>query len=293
MEDGWTLATILIKACLYATSLIASGTALFLITVRPNGPAIHQPTRLFGGMSALIALAFLMLYISVQAGFLADDGLAGMIDVDMINIILDGPSALSSKVLMLGLITLLLISLLPSPMPALYGWVAGIGSLSAVIAFTLAGHTTNMKIPVSAGLIALHLFAIGFWIAALWPLYQQTRHAKINELIETAEKFGRQAMFTVPALILAGLILSIFLVGSITALFTTTYGLVLITKIALVAALLGLAALNKYRFIPAIKDSEPMALSHFMRSLRLEVLLFSVILLITAVLTSSLELPTG
>ena len=80
MEDSWTLATILIKLGLYATSFITAGTALFLITVGPVRPAIDRSTRHFGGLSALMAFAFCVLYISVQAGFLADDGVAGMVD---------------------------------------------------------------------------------------------------------------------------------------------------------------------------------------------------------------------
>jgi len=249
--------------------------------------------RLFGGLAALIALVFLMLHIAAQAGFIAADGLAGMIDQDMINIILDGPAGLSSKVLLLGLALILLTSFIPIPIGAIYGWVAGLGALFVVISFTLIGHTTNGNIPVSAGLITLHLFAASFWLGALWPLYQQARQIKRDDLIATAEIFGKQAMIIIPMLLFAGLVLSVFLIGSITALFTTAYGLFLLAKMALVALLLGLAALNKYRFIPALRDNEPLALNHFTRAVRLEILLFSGILLATAVLTSALELPTG
>lgn len=298
MEDGWTLAIILIKAGLYAASFITAGTVLFLITIRPSGPTLHAPTRLFAGFSALIALVFLALYVAVQAGFLADDGLAGMVDGDMINIIWNDPTGLSNKVLLLGLLAIsficfIPIPIIPVPIIPIFGWVAGIGALFTVISFTLIGHTTNASIPVSAGLIALHLFAVSFWLGALWPLYRLARQNKVGELIDAAETFGKQAMIIVPALLLAGLVLSIFLLGSITALFTTAYGLFLLSKIVLVVMLLGLAALNKYRFIPALKDNEPEALNHFARSVRLEVLLFSGILLITATLTSALELPTG
>ena len=291
MEDGWTLAIFLIKAGLYASSLAAVGTVLFLITVRPNGPSLHAPTRRLGGFAALIALTFSALHVAAQAGFLATDGLAGMMDQDMINIILDGPSGLSSKVLLFGLLAILLVSLVP--IATIYGWVAGIGVLFVVVSFTLIGHTTSGNIPVSASLISLHLFTVSFWLGALWPLYQQARQSKVDELIATAEIFGKQATIIVPTLLLAGLVLSVFLVGSVTALFTTAYGLFLIAKIVLVTLLLGLAALNKYRFIPALKADEPEALNHFIRSVRLEILLFSGILLITAVLTSTLELPTG
>lgn len=293
MEDVWTFATIVIKLGLYATSLLAAGSVLFLITVRPNGPAIHSPTRLFSGIFALIALAFLALHVTIQAGFLADEGLAGMVDRDMINIILDGPSGLASKVMLLGLIAIILVSFIPMPTLAIYGWIAGIGALFMVISFTLTGHTTNGNIPVSAGLIALHLFAVSFWLSALWPLYQQARQSKVDELILTAEIFGKQAMFVVPLLLFLGLVLSIFLIGSVSALFTTAYGLFLIGKVTLVVLLLGLAAMNKYRYIPALRDNEPEALANFVRSIRLEILLFSGILLITAVLTSALTLPTG
>ena len=182
MEDGWSLAIILIKAGLYATSFVSAGTGLFLITVRPNGPTIHGPTRLFSGFFSLIALAFLALHVAVQTGFLADEGFAGMVDRDMINIILEGPLGLSSKVLLLGLLAILLVSFIP--IGAVYGWVAGIGALFVVISFTLIGHTTGTNIPVSSGLIALHLFAVSFWLGALWPLYRLARQNKADELID-------------------------------------------------------------------------------------------------------------
>ena len=291
MEDGWTLAIILIKAgslCLQPRGCWHRVIPHHSTTQRPN-PTRANPLTWWPCSSH--SPRFLALHIAAQVGFLAADGLAGMMDQDMINIILDGPSGLSSKVLLLGLLAILLVTLVP--IASIYGWVAGIGALFILISFALIGHTTSGNIPVSASLIALHLFAVSFWLGALWPLYRLARQNKADELIDAAETFGKQAIIIVPALLVAGLVLSVFLVGSVTALFTTAYGLLLLGKVALVILLLSLAALNKYRFIPALKENEPEALTHFTRSVRLEVLLFSGILLITAVLTSALELPTG
>jgi putative copper resistance protein D len=98
--------------------------------------------------------------------------------------------------------------------------------------------------------------------------------------------FGKAAAFAVAALIVAGTALAWLLSGSLTALFGTAYGLALLAKVGTVAALLGLAALNKLRLVPALRAGTPGATPALRRSIALEMLAVALILLATATLTT-------
>jgi putative copper resistance protein D len=82
------------------------------------------------------------------------------------------------------------------------------------------------------------------------------------------------------------------LVGSLSALLGTAYGLTLLAKIAVVTLLLALAAINKTRLVPALQSGDPKAGPHLARSISLEWVCIGVILLATAVFTSILTVPS-
>ena len=87
MEDGWTLAIILIKAgslCLQPRGCWHRVIPHHSTTQRPN-PTRANPLTWWPCSSH--SPRFLALHIAAQVGFLAADGLAGMMDQDMINII--------------------------------------------------------------------------------------------------------------------------------------------------------------------------------------------------------------
>lgn len=95
------------------------------------------------------------------------------------------------------------------------------------------------------------------------------------------------------------------LVGSWQALWDTTYGQLLSAKLLLVAAMMGLGALNRYRYVPAAQEygGRPApatlvplprfvriagtlaAVRHFVRSLRLEAMLLIAVLALAAALS--------
>ena len=86
-------------------------------------------------------------------------------------------------------------------------------------------------------------------------------------LANLAEMFGRWAIWIVPVLLIAGTLYAVMLVGSVAALVTTPYGQVLMVKAGLVGGLLGLAALNKFRLVPALRRGETAAMRLLQRQL--------------------------
>src|SRR6185312_8103731 len=66
------------------------------------------------------------------------------------------------------------------------------------------------------------------------------------------KQFSGLAVPLVGFLVLSGLVLSIIQLGSVRALIETQYGILLSIKLSLVILLLGLAALNRFLFTPAV-----------------------------------------
>ena len=76
------------------------------------------------------------------------------------------------------------------------------------------------------------------------------------------QQFSAIAMPLVGSLVLTGLVLAIIQLGSFRALIETQYGIILSIKLALVAMLLALAALNRFLVTPALargsRDTRPL-----------------------------------
>ena len=88
----------------------------------------------------------------------------------------------------------------------------------------------------------------------------------------------------VPVMVLAGAVLAALQVREPNALLTTEYGLILIGKLVLVAALLGLAVLNRAKLTPALTRGDEGASRRLGRSIQAEIGTVVAILFATAAL---------
>ena len=68
--------------------------------------------------------------------------------------------------------------------------------------------------------------------------------------VDALRRFSRAIPFFVALLVTDGGLLAIIQVETPTALWTTSYGRVLLIKLAMLAGLFGLAIVNRYRFTP-------------------------------------------
>jgi len=138
----------------------------------------------------------------------------------------------------------------------------------------------------------LHLLVAAFWIGILTPLRRlSSQKDTLDAAAKLGERFGSFATIAVPVLIIAGVIMTWQLIGSVSAMISTSYGLALLLKIAGVAVLLGLAAVNKLRFVPVMLSGDFTAGQRLSRSIQLEWIAVLLILFVTAILTSTLTLP--
>jgi len=89
------------------------------------------------------------------------------------------------------------------------------------------------------------------------------------------------------AVAVTGVALAWGILGAVDALWTTTFGQVLLAKIAVVAAIAGLGAYNHKVLVPALIDGGEQADQQFRRTVTVEAVLFGVVLALTAVLVAS------
>ncbi|HET8728123.1 MAG TPA: CopD family protein [Alphaproteobacteria bacterium] len=267
------------KVLLYGATLTAAGGAIFLLMMR------DLPVDPFSRLRRwAIAWALAGMLLSVSAVVLQTMLLGGgrLSSVALAAVATGSPGA-SLWLRLAGLGVLAAgISVWPSRSA-----IAASGGLLAIASFAATGHA------LAAGpswamqaLVAVHVLVAAFWIGALWPLLLTARQDRMAGIAAVMTRFSAVATLAVPVLVLVGLTLAWQLVGGFSQLFGTTYGIALTGKVALVAGMLMLAALNKWRFLPALLQNDERTLPRLRRSIGLEVALAAAILAATAVLTS-------
>jgi copper resistance protein D len=99
---------------------------------------------------------------------------------------------------------------------------------------------------------ALHLLASGAWLGALIPLLIVVRDAPLSIAELAARRFATLGSISVAVLAGTALYQGFVLSGGLRGLTGTAYGGVLLTKAAIFALLLALAAVNRWRLTPAL-----------------------------------------
>lgn len=92
-----------------------------------------------------------------------------------------------------------------------------------------------------------HGVAIALWLGALVPLGLLLWRSPA-EAAAPLRRFSRSIPFAVTALVVSGLVLAVIQLETLSALWTTDYGLVLLQKLVLLLPVFALAALNRWWF---------------------------------------------
>ena len=134
----------------------------------------------------------------------------------------------------------------------------GSGALSAFalagvgLSLASSGHAATATPQwLTAPAVFLHGVGVAFWVGALAPLAVMAWRPA-QPLLPVLNRFSQAAIFVLAMLVLTGLALAVVQLGSFGALIGSPYGIILSIKLALVAVLLGLAALNRFRLTPAL-----------------------------------------
>ncbi len=213
--------------------------------------------------------------------------LSAMFDREMAAMILGAGEGLSAALRVAGL-ALAALALARNPrwqIPAL------LGAALAAVSFAGVGHTRALRPhAVATALSCVHLIGVAFWLGALLPLLMGL-HGSARQVGRLAKRFGDWALALVAALIGAGFCLLWMLSRGPADFWGSGYARMLIAKLILVAALLTAAAINKLRLTPRLMDGDAGAVGSLRVSIRSELALGLLILVITASFTSLLGPP--
>ncbi len=123
--------------------------------------------------------------------------------------------------------------------------IAGFGAIAISFGFGLTGHAQGLIDPgLVPTIVAVHVLIAGFWVAAPISLYPAAT-LEDARLLARLRLFSSIAVAAIPILTVLGLWLVWTLAGGPEKLYDTTYGLLLLAKLAVGVIGLGLGALNK------------------------------------------------
>jgi putative copper resistance protein D len=151
-------------------------------------------------------------------------------------------------------------------------------ALAAIYLATLAfaGHATAATQGASRVMHlaadAMHALAAGAWLGALPALVVLLRSGQPNAILARGTQvFSVLGVASVSVLLASGLVNAWFLVGSISGLFGTPYGQLLVVKLVVFATMLSIAAVNRWMLTPRLSNDDAMAVPLMRRNATLEI----------------------
>jgi len=204
--------------------------------------------------------------------------LSGAADPEMLAIALRSSAGAAFAVTLLG------IALVATGCRLAVSALGVCGALLLAVAFTLTGHTsTSPQRILAAPLLGSHVLIVQFWLGAVVGLYIACAHESGTAAARIVARFSAVAVWVVPGLFVAGVVLTILLVPNL-AVFRQPYGELLLTKASLFALLLGFAAVNKWRLGPGLAAGGA-GVARFRSVVAVEYLLICAVLAATAIMT--------
>ena len=157
------------------------------------------------------------------------------------------------------------------------------GASAAAAGFALSGHAATAEPRWLMGpALGLHVLAVSIWAGGLLALWLVLAGPEPGR---AARRFSAVAVPTVAVLVACGLFLAAVQLGRPSALVDTSYGLLVCSKLALLAGLVGLAAWNRNRLTPALLAGAPYAAPAMRASIVGEAILMAAVLGLTSVLS--------
>ncbi|WBC04222.1 copper resistance protein CopC [Micromonospora sp. WMMA1976] len=231
----------------YAGLLLLVGPALVLAALWPRRLSRRGPARLAWtglGLLAVATVAEVWLQVPyVNGGGLFDVTGSGLSDVL-------GSAYGTTHLVRLGLLAaaaFLLRPLFAGPIGRTDGIILTVLGGAALFTWPLSGHAAASPAPaVSVVVDAVHLGGMAVWLGGLVMLAVfLLRRADERELDAILPIWSRWAALAVAALLLAGTVQGLIEVAGLQPLFDTTYGRLLLAKIALFVLVIGVAAYSR------------------------------------------------
>jgi copper resistance protein D len=293
----------------YVATTTLFGASLFTLYAHADSEAeelegCRRPLLLWTAVAAVLSGLFWFVFSAANmAGSLSD-----LADADALWAVVRGTGFGVVWAARMLLAVVIVVVLAVHGLPAATGWRhLVIPILAAMLLASLAGAGHTQVEEGCAGLVhilsdAAHLLAAGAWLGGLVPLaYILARHSEASQSVATIDRvllrFSGMGYVAVATLVGSGLVNSWFLVGSVPNLLGTSYGQTLLTKLALFAAMVALAAANRFWLVPALNPGGSFHSSGpWVRRLRIHVLgeqLLGTMILLTVSFLGTMQPAVG
>ena len=249
-DNGPSAQDVVSRLLFFAGLLTAAGAAFFRFAVGP------VPVRLMLG-------AFLLVFVGAS-GMAHDVSLSTRFGIVM---------AVAAVVSGLGAVLAAVAPVFPrlEPLP----FIAGLALLPLP---TLAGHSLDRGRPLLEPAVDfLHVAAASFWLGGLVALGLALRSS--GDRAPMLRRFSNVALVSVAVLATTGVTRAFAELSSVGQVWSTGYGRVLIVKTVLLAALVTIGWLNRYRLL------QRLSLDGLRRNVAVELTLFTALLAAVALLT--------
>ena len=297
ITPSWELLSVLSKVFIYLGAASALGGAFCLLNYNDGKRATLRRVLGLHLAGALLGLQAVAAAFLAQVGTASGSGLSGAFDRDMAGLLLSTQLGDLSLFRAVGFAIWIgsglffyqtMVQQTRAPSRLFYQCLFAVnafGFIFLLLSFRFGGHVSVQSLSVQFAL-AVHFTMFALWIGALYPLLTISRTEQVAELKVSLERFSKHAVLIVSLLLLSGLTMMLSLIHSMAELFTTAYGVALTLKILLVIGLLGIAAVNKLIIVPRLLLQADAA--HFQRSVRVEIAVAVILLLLTAYLSTAL-----
>ena len=271
----------LAKLLLYAGALAGAGTAFAAASLGSRLGSASSLARSIiraGATSAILGALGHVYFLILRLG--------GDFSAPVLSAILESPTGAALALQLTG--SLVLIAFASARRIRNYACV--IGGILTIVSFGINGHAGSLNL-TSGAIAALHVGAAAQWSpmlasyidTVLWPACGLLAAGDFTGLIR---RFSGQAMMVVVGLVAAGVALILTLVNFSHPDWFTPYVQLLSLKVALAASVLALAAFNKLRLTPRLRDEDGRAIRGLRLSIMFEIAIISAVLATTALLTT-------
>jgi copper transport protein len=264
-----------------ALFLVVGGAVALAAILRGSQAGLRRALAVAGVALAVCALLGIVLQGAAAGGL----GLRNAASWDSVRLVLE--TQFGRVWLVQGLLGLVVAAFAVSGLPALALLVPAV---LLVPTPSLSGHAR-----VSGGLSLVsdivHVAGGAVWAGSLAFLAAALAAAGARRWALAADavpRFSRLAVWSVAALLVAGVVNGYAQVGAWRGLWDTTYGLLLLAKVALVLPLLALGAYNNRRAVPRLRDriASVAERRRFLRTVLFELALVVAVVGLTAVLVT-------
>jgi len=246
--------------------MLIGAAALDLFVLSPNAPALDEARgslRRWIGLSAAMLFVTTIGHLLIRTRTMSGGGLGALMAA--IPLVLTGTHFGTIWIArFVALAALMVCFAVPGRAvhSVMFLLAVGLG-----LTTSLTGHASDWgNVSISVIMDFGHLVGAAIWMGGLFGLvvavFPRVSGAPAPLVVSLASRFSTIAGITLAIVVFSGSYNAWVQTRVVSALWTTTYGRVLLVKICLVLAVVGFGALNRFAILPGLAGTRPSGLVH-------------------------------